>query len=280
MCLTTSTIFRVLLLSYHGQKPQSPEVQAPLADWVRRGGVLLVVDDDKDPFNSVREWWNQNGFKYSTPREHLFNQLGLDPKQLASEGKLTKIGKGVVSWLCQDPAWFATQPDGDKSLLKAVVSAASRRGLKLQEANHLLLGRGCYIVAAGLDDSLPSEPKTLQGRFINLFDAELRVQKGVNLSPGSHFLLLDLNEVKTKEPKVLASACKVVPMRGDEHRQTFAVEGVGNTAAILLLRVPSKPRSVTLDSQPLEQCEYSADGGLFWVRFPNEPRPRELGLQF
>jgi len=272
--------FRVLLLSYHGQKPQSPEVHAPLADWVRRGGVLVVVDDDKDPFNSVREWWNQNGLKYSTPREHLFEQLGLDQKVLMKKSKPAKIGKGVVSWLHQDPAWFAPQPDGDTNLLKLVASAANEVGLPLREANHLLLRRGRYVIAAGLDESIPREPKTLHGRFVNLFDPELRVQKSVNLSPGSHFVLLDLDNVEAKEPKILASACKAVRMNDDEHSQIFAVEGVGNTPAIVLFRVPSKPRAVILDGQPLDQGEFSADDHLFWIRFPNEPRPRELALQF
>ena len=48
-----------------------------LAAWVKRGGVLVVCDDDKDPYNAVREWWNSDGRHYRTPREDLFAQLGL-----------------------------------------------------------------------------------------------------------------------------------------------------------------------------------------------------------
>jgi hypothetical protein len=50
--------FRVLLLSYDGQKPLSPEVHAPLVDWVKRGGVLFFCDKDADPYLKVHEWWN------------------------------------------------------------------------------------------------------------------------------------------------------------------------------------------------------------------------------
>ena len=50
-------------------KPQSPEVHAPLADWVRRGGVLVVVDDDADPYNSrprmVEQQWVEITSDYS-----------------------------------------------------------------------------------------------------------------------------------------------------------------------------------------------------------------------
>ncbi len=70
--------FRLLLLSYHGQKPLSPEVHGPVAEWVKAGGVLVVWDDDSDPYNAVRDWWNSDGRKYKTPREHLFQALGID----------------------------------------------------------------------------------------------------------------------------------------------------------------------------------------------------------
>lgn len=59
--------FDVLFLSYDGQKPLLPEVHAPLADWVRAGGVLVVWDDDADPYLAVRDWWNSEGRTYSTP---------------------------------------------------------------------------------------------------------------------------------------------------------------------------------------------------------------------
>ena len=34
--------FHLLLLTYHGMKPLSPEVHTPLVDWVKCGGVLVV----------------------------------------------------------------------------------------------------------------------------------------------------------------------------------------------------------------------------------------------
>src|ERR1700677_374415 len=69
--------FHILLLSYDGQKPLSPEVHAPLAEWVKGGGVLVFCDKDADPYLKVRDWWNSDGKHYKTPREHLFELLGL-----------------------------------------------------------------------------------------------------------------------------------------------------------------------------------------------------------
>jgi len=34
--------FRLLLLTYHGLKPLSPEVHRPLAEWVNGGGALVI----------------------------------------------------------------------------------------------------------------------------------------------------------------------------------------------------------------------------------------------
>ena len=48
----------------------------------RAGGVLLMVDDDRDPYNHVREWWNDNGRNGSLPRQHLFGALGLTDAEL------------------------------------------------------------------------------------------------------------------------------------------------------------------------------------------------------
>src|SRR5581483_2882409 len=69
--------YRVLLLTYEGMKPMTPAVNTALAEWVKAGGALVVVDDDRDPYNHVRSWWNTAPHSYSTPRQHLFEQLGL-----------------------------------------------------------------------------------------------------------------------------------------------------------------------------------------------------------
>jgi hypothetical protein len=108
--------YHCLLLTYRGMKPLTPDVHRPLADWVKRGGLLVVCDDDGDPFNSVREWWNTNGMHYATPRQHLFEQLGL-PKD---DPNPSPVGKGQVVWIHRDPAQLAAIPDGDALLADAV----------------------------------------------------------------------------------------------------------------------------------------------------------------
>ncbi len=86
--------YRILLLTYEGQKPPAAEFHVALASWVRNGGALLVVDNDRDPYNRVREWWNRVPLHYRTPREHLFEQLGLKGKETG----LHRVGTGFVVW--------------------------------------------------------------------------------------------------------------------------------------------------------------------------------------
>ena len=272
--------FRLLLLSYHGQKPLSPDVHAPLVNWVKRGGALVMVDDDTDPYNRVREWWNSEGRGFATPREHLFAQLGLTGKTALVQGDFAQVGKGSVRWLRESPAKLAASVDGDARLVQTVKQAAGRTRLKWRETNHLLLRRGPYLIAAGLDESVPAEPKTLRGRFVNLFDPRLRVSETVKLTPGSRSFLLDLKAVRGNEPRVLASACKALPKRRSAKQLVLTVEGVGNTAAIVLLHAPKPPRAITLAGQTVKDFEYSAAEKLLWLRFPNETSPRELELQF
>lgn len=270
--------FRVLLLSYDGQKPLSPGVHAPLADWVRKGGVLVVCDADADPYLKVRDWWNSEGRNYATPREHLFEQLGLSKS--VEHGKLQTVGKGALIWMHERPAHCSASVEGGARVVAATKEAVKAAGLKWRETNYLLLRRGPYVIGAGMNESISSEAREVSGRFVNLFDPELRVRSGVSLAPGSRVFLLDLDEARTGKPHVLASACKALPKEETRSRVSYTVEGVGQTPAIVLLESPKAPRTVMLAGQPVPTFEYSAKDKLLWIRFENDVTPRELAVEF
>jgi hypothetical protein len=268
---------KILLMTYQGMKPQTPEVHAPLADWVKRGGVLVFCDDDSDAFNSVHEWWNTGGNKFSTPREHLFAQLGFNP---ANAETSWTFGQGRVIWLRKNPAQLAGSAAGAEQIVAAVQSAAKSAKINWRETNSLLLRRGPYVIAAGLDESIAGEPKTLRGHFVNLFDSELRVQDSVTIVPGNRFFLRDLDVEHSNKPQLLASACKALPVKSPDKTLSYVVEGVAQTPAVLLFRTAQPPSSVTLDGQPVGPCEFSKKDGLVWVHFVNEAQPRILTLKF
>jgi hypothetical protein len=272
--------FRVLLLTYQGMKPLSADVHVQLADWVKRGGVLLFCDDDSDPFNTVREWWNTNGLSYHCPREHLFEQVGFKTNHVGSQPMEWRFGKGEVTWVRENPVQFARETGGADELVSLVHHAADRARLKWRETNYLSLRRGPYVIAAGLDESVPGAQKVLKGRFINLFDSRLAVQTSIQLDANSHFMLRDLEADRGQGPEVLESACKALVLKKESKLISMAVEGVGDTPAVVLLRSSRPPRSITLDKDAISDFDYSAKDGLLWVRFTNESRPRTLSIQF
>jgi hypothetical protein len=159
--------------------------------------------------------------------------------------------------------------------------AAVQIRLPWRETNYLLLRRGPYLIAAGLDESLPGESKTLTGRWVNLFDPELRVNRTVQLKPGTRSFLLDLDTAAgAASPRVLASAGKTLTVKGAASTLTLAVEGVANTPAIVLLHSPAEPRVITLEGRPMTDFTWSATEKLLWVRFMNQAAPRELAIQY
>ena len=269
--------FKILFLSYDGQKPLSPEVHAPLADWVKHGGVLVFCDRDADPYLQVRDWWNSDGNHYATPREHLFEQLGMSAP---TPDQFNAIGKGGLIWLRERPAELTTSAEGAEKVVAAAKQAAQAIGLEWREKNYLLLRRGPYVVAAGLDESIGGAPRVLNGRFVNLFDSELRVRDQVTLDSGSRQFLLDLDAAHSRKPHLLASACRAVPGAETGKQMSFTVEGVADTPAIMLLESSKPPQAVTLDGKVLTTFEYSAKEHLLWIHFDNTAVPRELTVQF
>jgi hypothetical protein len=151
-------------------------------------------------------------------------------------------------------------------------TVAKKINLPARETNFLLLRRGPYVIAAGLDESISQEPKILKGRFVNLFDADLRVQRKISVTPGSRYFLLDLDAATGP---VLATACKVIPTAPNK----FAVEGIVNTAGLILMKADHAPSHATLGGEELKP-EFSATEKLLWLKFQNEPSPRELSVTF
>jgi hypothetical protein len=272
---------RVLFLSYRGQKPMSGDVHPALADWVRKGGVLAVVDDDKDPYNRVREWWDEDGKTGQIPRRNLFEALGVKDDDFTGDApQKVAVGKGAVMWVREDPVKFALSAEADARLVEVGKAAAKLAGEEWKETNYLLLRRGPYLIGAGLDESIAAEPKTIRGRFINLFDPALKMQTSVVLTPGSRVLLLDIDAVKPGKPKLLASACRALPEKSDDASTSWTIEGVGDTPAVLLVSAAKAPSAVRLEGKPLDSYEYDSDRGLLYIRLSNEAHPRELRIDF
>jgi len=263
--------FKVLLMTYEGMKPLSPEVHRPIADWVRAGGTLVFVDADTDPYLKVQEWWNTAGMSFATPREHLFQLLGLPA---APPHELNKVGRGRVVYLRRSPTELSKSSSGADQLADRVRTLAEN--LNWKDSSCFLLRRGPYVIAAGMDET-ESGTQSLRGDFVNLFDPALKVLNSVELKPDTRYFLIDLSKYRSH---VIASAGKVTIGASDTHRFQATLEGMANTPGVVLLRTPGRPVSASLDGNPLSIDRYDSTRHLLWLRFPNQARPQTIEVKY
>ncbi|MGH9445941.1 MAG: hypothetical protein ACRD3O_09460, partial [Terriglobia bacterium] len=269
--------YRLLLLTYEGQKPPTADFHISLAKWVRGGGALVMVDNDQDPYNAVREWWNTAPYSYAAPRLHLFETLGLD----AHSTGLHRTGKGVVLWDSQSPAALSYQPQGSGQVANLSRTAAEAVGLAWQGSRTLVLRRGPYVIGAGLDTpAATSTPQPLGGRYIDLFDSDLPILKEVAISPGQRFFLLDLEAYRSGEARVLAAACRISGEVASRNALRFRAKGIGGTEAVIRVALPRTPKSVLVARRPTPWKPPDESAGTLRIRFPNSTEGVSVEIAF
>jgi hypothetical protein len=233
--------YRLLLLSYEFMKPPSEQSHQAIAEWVRKGGVLLYVGDGSDPYAAVPEWWNTAPMKYSRPEAHLFELLGLGS---APDAGMHRCGRGVVEIVRAHPLSFATTADGPERLLDVVRRdwAATGSGA-WREQDFLRLSRGPYIIAAVMNES---DDRRLMIRqwTVDLFDAKLHVGARKTLAPGQVALLRAFEP--GQGPEVLASASRITNVVARPDGISFGSQGPAATVASTRIALPRPPTTVSI----------------------------------
>jgi hypothetical protein len=272
--------YKLLLLTYEGQKPPTEQFHQALAEWVRKGGALLVVDNDSDPYNAVREWWNTAPLSYKTPRQDMFHALGIP---IDGEG-LFRVGRGSVLSARLSPAALTYEKDGGEQLRRLARRALQSVHLAWSETNAIVLRRGPYVVASGLDESVPNAaPRILRGHFVDLFDADLPVLDKVTLSAGTRKLLFDLDGGDSTKPRVVAAACRVREQSLSGKRLTLITDGVADTHGVLRIQTANKPVSILFNGRKAsaEQVgQWNKKDGTLLLRFDNSVNELKIEIQF
>lgn len=265
--------YKVLLLSYEGQKPPKPEYHDAIAKWVNDGGALIVVDNDKDPYNAVREWWNTGDNKFATPRHHLFDKLGVPHDKTG----LTKVGKGVVIYASESPAALSRAAGGADQVRTWTKQAMENVGIEWRETGSLVLKRGPYLICGGLEDKANADDAyTLKGRFIPLFDAALPTVTEYKVTPGVRGVLVDVDAM----PKtgVIAAACRIGQTKLTDNTLEFATDGIAETNGMVVIKMPSAPKTATIDGQPVPADQMSYADGLLRLKLANSENVKQVSL--
>ncbi len=246
---------KVLIMSYSNMKPISPEEHNYIAGWVKKGGVLVYCGRDKDPFQSVQEWWNTGDNKYEAASDHLFDKMciGYSPK----EGEYS-YGNGTVYIVRQDPKEFVmTTGSGQKlvDLVKRLYEQKTEAG-KFKLKNNLFIERGLYDIVSVMDESISDTPYILTGMLIDLFDPQLPVLTEKKVLPGEQAFMLNIDRVANKrKPQVLASACRISDERVGRNEYSFISKSPLNTTNSMRVLFPSMPTKCTIINQEGNELE-------------------------
>jgi hypothetical protein len=238
--------YKVLILSYEFMKPQTPALNQALAEWTAKGGALIYVGADTDPFNSVSHWWNTGKNKYAAPSGHLLELLGLSPTAKSGE---YPFGKGHVFVDRKHPAYYTRNRDAGDQYRSIVKQAAKTVGLDYIENNFLRLNRGPYVIAACLEDSISEQPLELKGLFVDIFDAQLPVLETVTLKPGQRAWLMDLNKLQKGKAEPVACAARIEVWKEIDSGVEFQLTGTKDVNIVSRIRLPKQPARMTIDGQ-------------------------------
>ena len=263
---------KVLVMTYSNMKPLDPQAHEYLADWVNKGGTLMFVGSDKDPFQTVSEWWSTGDNHYSAPSQHLFSLMGMD--QNAGEGKY-QVGKGSVCVMRNDPKDHILNENGEEAYIKtlsALYDAATGKGAP-EVKNNFVLERGPYTIASVMDESVSDAPLTLSGAYIDLFDPTLPVRNEVTLPPGTQTLLVDLaNVANPKEAQVLASSFRASDEQREKKSYSFIAKSPIGTDGIARVLLPKQPKTVTVDCQTVYDAgAWDKNTNTYLITFDNTP---------
>jgi hypothetical protein len=252
---------KTLLMTYSNMKPMSPDAHTSIAEWVKAGGTLIYCGSDNDPFQTVQEWWNTGGNTYKSPSEHLFEKMKLP--SAPSDGEY-KYGKGSVIIIRTDPKEFILTENKDKSLIDKV---------KADFKNNFHLQRGAYDLVAVLDESVSSEPFTLKGLLIDLFDPELPVLEKKIINAGEQAFLLNIKKIKNSDsPQVIASASRCYDEKFDGSVYSFVAKSPVNTANVSRILLPREPKSVIVNEiEEFVAENWDKKSKTYLLKFENQP---------
>ncbi|WP_234347433.1 hypothetical protein [Parabacteroides bouchesdurhonensis] len=276
---------KLLLMSYSNMKPLDKEAHRYIADWVKKGGVLVYSTRDTDPFQQVQEWWNTGDNKYKTPSEHLFQEMGIAKD--AREGEYA-CGKGTVYVIRKDPKEFVLTANGDARYVATVKDLYERKvkAGKLQFKNNFSLSRGNYDLVSVLDESVSNDPYVVKGLLIDLFDPKLPVLTEKTVNPGEQAYLYNIGRVANPEtPQILAAAARAYDEKVKKNSYSFVAKSPINTTNVMRVLLPAEPKSATFTDAKGKKikeatCEWDEASKTCLLGFENNPDGVTVSLKW
>ena len=259
---------KVIILSYENFKPVAPEMNVALAEWVKRGGVLVLLGESDDALDrSDYFWWNKAGA--SSPMHHLLDQLGG-----AHDRRIEwNCGKGHVLRNKIPSREFASPKAAAEvylPLIDQAVKYAEPAG-KLRTPGYFMMKRGPFVIAHARHKSISAE-----GKFIDIFDPRLPVVDGIRLSPGASGLFRDVSRMLAANgsPCVLHATHRLMCQNFDGGKLRFSIKGPAETPAVVRVfpggREMEGMTAVASDGKNVEVVSV-VEGSTVRLWFKNDP---------
>jgi hypothetical protein len=137
------------------------------------------------------------------------------------------------------------------------------------------------VAAAALEETA-ARPETqfLKGRFVDLFDASLPVLTRVSLTPGKRALLFNLEMLRSRQPAIVAAACRIDREEFAGNILKFRTSGIGSTKAVVVIASRRPPSRVVVSGKTLDTSQYDVEPGILRLRFVNTAHPALVEVRF
>lgn len=232
--------YDVLLMSYEYMKPDYPDINSALAQWVREGGQLIYVGDGSDPFNGINSWWSG---KYPNPAEHLFKMLGINADK---EKEIYNVGSGIAAIWKKNPCTFSYSKENADLLRDFFTECTKKKGHSPEFSNHLLINRGKYTVAAVMDESINDEPLVITGLFADMFSPSFDVITEKVLYPNDKTMLFNLTEAEDYE--IIGTSVRINSIETENGKAVLHIRGAKMRKANIRIKLPFVPSTAKIDN--------------------------------
>ena len=261
-------LYKLIVLSYEDFKPEKPEMNVALAEWVKRGGTLVIFGCDEDELDKADYfWWHKLG--YGSPVKHLLAQF----HKTKTRKEKWKFGKGTVIRKKMSPRDFAGTAMVSEFYLPVMEWAVKNSHISggFKTPGNFCMKRGNFIIAH-------SEKKKIsrEGKFIDIFDTNLSVVDYIKLKPGESGLYKDISEFleNEKDAIVLHSTLRLISQGYKNEILKFTIKGPSETPAVARIFFPTKKKlDVVAVNSKGEKIKVSVikNKETYLLKFPNSP---------
>lgn len=262
--------YKVLIMSYEFMKPEYPDMNNSLAEWVKQGGTLIYVGNGFDPFRDVSSWWSG---KYDAPAEHLYEMLGVEPK---GNEDIIPCGKGVFAFLNRNPSEFCFSKENADIFRKFTEKVLSEIGMELKYGNELSIRREPYVISAVMKESITEKPVVYNGLFADMTEPDFEIITEKQVNPGETAILCDLSKIDD-ELCVIGTSCRINTLEFKNGIISLEAYGADDLKANIRLRVPYEPKKISSDCCAV--FEYEAKSKTVLIKYNSKAKPVKITLE-